>query len=224
MNAKRLALVATLVAAVAEVLKQMGTAPEAATAAGVRVADAAIDQWCGVLVVFPSDMKRQAALRNLRIRDGFTGANHAELSREHGIGEREVYRILAREPHGDVEASQPGEFLRDFTALVLAVLQAEGLSLPSATTVAAHAADRLTAAHGASQIYFPVGYLLELAEGDEKALQAQRGQTPAEAVQQSGGWVSATFVAAMVERAAVRRLFAGRRCLASVPPASAGSA
>ncbi len=224
-HAHRLAVAASVVAAVCDGLQSFGVAATQALASAVLTADAAIDQWNGLNLFFPSEHPRRSALRNLRMRDTFDGTNYAALSLQFDMTERHVRSILARSREQDIEDSQPSEFTHEFMGLIRVVLTGEGLAPQHAVKVARLAGDRLAAECGGRQICFPTRYSEQLVDLDERAhLAVLSTGDEATAAQELGLGLTAQHVAAMAQRGGVRLAAPKRRALAAFNGSAPASA
>lgn len=90
---------------VCEALTECGVLSAAATSAGQAVAAHLAAQWGGQLIYFPKGMASIVQEKRRQIVQEFTGNNHAELARKHGVSVTHVYAIL-REARAERKAAK----------------------------------------------------------------------------------------------------------------------
>jgi Mor family transcriptional regulator len=79
------------------ILRRFGLDEGTAQAAADDIVDDMAANWGGQYITVPKDMKYRHAKRCQAIVSAFTGANHAELAREHGLSVNSIYKILKRD-------------------------------------------------------------------------------------------------------------------------------
>jgi Mor family transcriptional regulator len=94
----------------ANVAKEYGLPDDHAEQLGVAVANDLAEHWGGSMISFPKDHPFKIAQRDELIYEQFTGNNHGELSRKHGITTRAIYKIVRKMQRRYVDTRQPKLF------------------------------------------------------------------------------------------------------------------
>ena len=97
-------------AAEAALVDVLGIERERASQAAYDIIRRILEACGGEYFYVPKDIRLAAHERDIKIWQSFTGHNHRELAREHGVTVQYVYQILARMREQEIARRQLGLF------------------------------------------------------------------------------------------------------------------
>ncbi len=110
MEARRHELLTDLADQAEHLLIEYGIDEEVAKQVANALADHVAKHWGGQQFTFPKNFWFELDKRDVDIWDQFNGRNHATLAKEFGLGERAIYKIIARVKDRQMKLAQPGFF------------------------------------------------------------------------------------------------------------------